>query len=411
MDIHQENDGQLLSSDASEQQAHDAEDFTQRKRSRILAACQTRNLEALVDLATTDGGLLQDELRRVAWPILLGYSPHSSDPSSNCVRSWQELPQHSDESQVKLDVDRAFVHYPNCSDKELATKKEELLALITAVLRQNPMLCYFQGYHDIAQVFLLVLGPANAELAVERVSLFRIRDYMLPSLSPALKHLQLLPAILDSADRKLSRHISGTKPFFALATTLTLYAHDVQNLRDIARLYDFILSHEPVVSVYLFAAIILSRKAELYDIEPYETDMIHFTLTKLPQPLRLEPLISDAMSLYRSFPPESLPYRAWQSISAHSVLKSSRDLAVNATREDAERLFQRQTRELRWEERRQKVSILMRKHSHSIGSIGLAVLIAVISYLVMKGDTETSLVWRFWRVVRLSRDMLTSFLW
>lgn len=262
------------------------------------------------------------------------------------------------------------------------------------------MLCYFQGYHDIAQVLLLVLGSRDAELAVERVSLFRIRDYMLPSLSPALKHLHLLPGILDSADRKLSLHISGTKPFFALAATLTLYAHDVQNLGDIARLYDFILSREPVVSIYLFAAIILARREELFNFDADDIDMIHFTLTKLPQPLNLEPLISRAMSLYQTHPPDSLPYGAWRKISGSSVLKSSRNLGLDLTRDDAMKLFQKQTQELRWEERRDKVVKVLRKNSRPIGFVGLSVLVAVVSYWLMKENTDISLIWRLFKSVR-----------
>ena len=293
----------------------------------------------------------------------------------------------------------------------MAIKKDELLDLITAVLRQNPMLCYFQGYHDIAQVLLLVLGSRDAERAVERVSLFRIRDYMLPSLSPALKHLHLLPAILDSADRKLSLHISGTKPFFALAATLTLYAHDIQELGDIARLYDFILSREPVVSLYLFAAIILSRRDELFNFDADETDMIHFTLTKLPQPLDLEPLISRAMSLYQTHPPDTLPYGAWRKISANSVLKSSRNLACNLTREDAAGLFQKQTQELIWEERREKVVKVMRKNSRPIGFVGLSVMVAVISYWMMKGNADTAPIWRLQRFVRTAKDIFIGYLW
>lgn len=48
-------------------------------------------------------------------PILLGYDPLSKSlPEDLPIPSWKELPQHGDESQVKLDVDRAFVHYPSC---------------------------------------------------------------------------------------------------------------------------------------------------------------------------------------------------------------------------------------------------------------------------------------------------------
>lgn len=134
-------------------------------------------------------------------------------------------------------------------------RKGELRELITEVLRLHPSLCYFQGYHDIVQVLLLVLGRSNASQAVARLSLLRIRDFMLPTLSAAIVHLRLLPPLLRSVDPKLEAHLSQTQPFFALAATLTLYAHDIQEYGDIARLYDFLLAQEAAIPVYFFAIV------------------------------------------------------------------------------------------------------------------------------------------------------------
>lgn len=78
---------------------------------------------------------------------------------------------------------------------------------------------------------------------------------MLPSMSPALDHLHLLYPLLYAADKKLCAHISRTQPFFALAATLTLYAHDIQEYSDIARLFDVLLAMDPVFPVYLFAEV------------------------------------------------------------------------------------------------------------------------------------------------------------
>lgn len=78
---------------------------------------------------------------------------------------------------------------------------------------------------------------------------------MLPSLSPALGHLHLLYPLLYGADPKLCDHISRTQPFFALAATLTLYAHDIQEYSDIARLFDVLLAKDPIFPVYLFAEV------------------------------------------------------------------------------------------------------------------------------------------------------------
>ena len=96
------------------------------------------------------------------------------------------------------------------SSLELDNRKKELSDLITEVLRRQPHLRYFQGYHDICQVFLLVLGKDSAP-AISRLSILRIRDYMLPSLAPALAQLRLLPSILNEADPILQGPKSGTR--------------------------------------------------------------------------------------------------------------------------------------------------------------------------------------------------------
>lgn len=107
----------------------------------------------------------------------------------------------------------------------------------------------------MAQVLLLVLGAKEAAPALARLSLLRIRDFMLPTLSATNSHLALLPAILYAADPALCKHLSGLQPYFALAATLTLYAHDIEEYGGIARLFDFLLAREAVVSVYMFAAV------------------------------------------------------------------------------------------------------------------------------------------------------------
>ena len=146
-------------------------------------------------------------------------------------------------------------HWPDESDKRIDARKQELSNVITETLRRHPLLCYFQGYHDIVQVLLLVLGAEAAPAAAARLSLLRIRDFMLPTMAGALSHLQLLPAILKAADAELYHHLSQSQPFFALPAILTLYAHDIEEYGVIARLFDFLLANEAAVPVYLFATV------------------------------------------------------------------------------------------------------------------------------------------------------------
>lgn len=151
---------------------------------------------------------------------------------------------------------------------------------------------------------------------------------------------------------------------------------------------------EPVVAIYLFAAIILSRKKELFEIPIDEPEMLHFTLSKLPQPLDLEGLISSAVKLFHQYPPESLPSRAWKQIPQYSVLKTSRDLATEGTPEQAEELFNLQTRDMRREELRQKAVGVLWKYRKPAGCVGLAILIAVISFWIRRNGLDIT-IWNY----------------
>lgn len=247
------------------------------------------------------------------------------------------------------------------------------------------MLSYFQGFHDIVQVFLLVLGVDHAAQAVSHLALLRIRDFMLPSLAPSLAHLHLLPAILYAVDPMLCQHLSQTQPFFALASTLTLYAHDIQEYNDIARVFDFLLAHGAVVSVYFFAIIVLSRRNELFEIPAEEPEMLHSVLSKLPKPLDLEALISRTMTVFTDHPPETLPFRAWTKISPFSVLKTTRKSIGMQNLQAGLDLFAMQALQLRRTELWEHALAILWKYRRPAMSLGLAVVVGVVSIWLRRG--------------------------
>ncbi|KAI3338790.1 rab-GTPase-TBC domain-containing protein [Ustulina deusta] len=343
------------------------------ERARILDACERKDIDGLRDIAIAPGGFLSDQLRSRAWPILLGFDAGAaSDGSTEISSSWSELPRHRDEEQVKLDVDRSFVYYPNDnSQAQLEEKKSELSDLITQVLRQQPYLCYFQGYHDICQVLLLVLPAASRALAVSRLSVLRIRDFMLPTLAPAIVQLRLIPDLLRGVDPELFQHLSRNEPYFALSDTLTMFAHNVQRYSDIARLFDALIAREQVFSIYVFTQIVLRRRDELLEHE--EPDMLHFALSKLPPDLDLEAVIAEAALLFDRHPPESL--RSWRRISRASVLKTTRDVGAlgRQSLRDGQALFEKQVCELRWAERQQKLAQIAWTHRTLVFTIAIGV--------------------------------------
>ncbi|KAM6508979.1 GTPase-activating protein gyp8 [Fusarium solani] len=353
------------------------------KAAEILDACRWKDIGRLRSLAEARGGFLSDVLRRQAWPILLGLDAPSScqedlASSQDASADWKELPRHRDEDQVQLDVNRSFIYYPNnVSDAELSLHKSELSSLITEVLRRYPYLCYFQGYHDISQVLLLVLAPPWRARVLARLSVLRIRDFMLPNLGPTTAQLRLLPDILHAADPKLRRHLSGVEPFYALAGTLTMYAHNIEGYRDIVRLFDVFLAREPVFSVYVFAQIILDRRREIFEID--EPDMLHVILGKVPSKMDLDELVVKSAQLFERHPPETLRY--WRQISDSSALKTARDVEACAkqTMEDGEKLFEEQLQELQWVEMQDRVKSALWSYRRPAKAIGMALMVGALA--------------------------------
>ncbi|KAH7031004.1 rab-GTPase-TBC domain-containing protein [Microdochium trichocladiopsis] len=369
------------------------------KLRKIIEACSRRDVCRLSELAVMEGGFISDELRSRAWPVLLGFNEdvveHGMkseldravpDDARQRNEPWHELPRHRDEDQVRLDVDRSFVYYPNDdSQSGLETKKIELSELITEVLRRQPWLCYFQGYHDICQVFLLVLPKPLRAPAVARLSGLRIRDFMLPNLAPSLIHLKLIPELLYAVDPKLCRHLSTTEPYFALSDTLTMFAHNIQRYSDIARLFDVLLAREQVFTIYIFAQIVLDRREELFDLD--EPDMLHFTLSKLPSNLDIDAVIIEAAGLFAKHPPESL--RGWRSVPRASVLKTARDVRASAAQslEDGKALFDQQLRDLHWAEKMRTISSYDTWQNRT-AVLTLLVGVAAAVYLRSKGTAS-----------------------
>jgi hypothetical protein len=61
-------------------------------------------------------------------------------------------------------------------------------------------------------------------------------------------------------DPALARFLrdAGVEPFFATSWLLTWFAHDVQDLEEIARIYDALLCSHPMFCYYLAAAVTIN---------------------------------------------------------------------------------------------------------------------------------------------------------
>jgi hypothetical protein len=220
---------------------------------------------------------------------------------------------------------------------------------------------------------------------------------MLPTFAQALAQLHLIPAILHTVSPKLWGHLAGTQPFFALSGTLTMYAHDIQEYGEIARLFDVLLAREAVFSVYMFAQIVLQRADELFETPADEPEMLHSILSKLPKPLDIETLITNTVSLFEKHPPESL--LMWRSLSRNSVMKTARhyEEVRSQTLEDGKGYFEKQVKEVEWADKREKVMKVVWKYRRPARALGVAVLVGVLSFWLRKSSGPSGFFGVFWR--------------
>jgi hypothetical protein len=85
--------------------------------------------------------------------------------------------------------------------EEKDRKRQILKFIILAVLKRNPDLNYYQGFHDFVTVFYLTLGDNMGFYCSQAASLYFIRDYMRESFDPGLKPvLRLIMILLERVD-------------------------------------------------------------------------------------------------------------------------------------------------------------------------------------------------------------------
>lgn len=269
------------------------------------------DLDALRTIAVEEG-LVNNELRSRAWPKLLAIKAQSIPENYNKMDY-----VHKDLDQVAKDIDRSLWRFTKGKAKKRNKLRIQLSRIINAILSRNPSLHYYQGYHDLASIFLLVAPTEEQAFAMmEKLSLNHVSYALQSSLDTTKKLLSLLFPLISFAEPNLHNYFlqSGVEPFFALSWVLTWFSHGFDDLDTIARLFDFFIASHPLMPLYLGAEIILHFRDQLLQNVECEYSAIHIFLTNIPQNLPFDKLIHKAVKLFEKVPPKKLQAAARQSL-------------------------------------------------------------------------------------------------
>ncbi|XP_049590038.1 TBC1 domain family member 20 isoform X2 [Syngnathus scovelli] len=235
-------------------------DRQQRKMADIAQALQASpaDVAALRRMAISEGGLLTDEMRCQVWPRLLNVPPNILEQEPETV----ERDNNKDYNQVLLDVQRSLRRFPpGMPDEQREGLQEELIDIILRVLKRNPQLHYYQGYHDIVVTFLLVVGERLATALVEKLSTHHLRDFMDPTMDNTKHILNYLMPIIERVKPEVHDFMQEAEvgTVFALSWLITWFGHVLADFRHVVRLYDFFLACHPLMPIY-FAAVSCTEK-------------------------------------------------------------------------------------------------------------------------------------------------------
>ncbi|TMS35782.1 hypothetical protein L596_003105 [Steinernema carpocapsae] len=300
------------------------------------------SIEELRKLASScPGRLLNDSNRKKVWPLLaenlLGSSNSDSEASSSSSDSdfesavstflddededqstssdeigepsIDDLKLHKEWNQVELDVNRLLSRFPPYITKDKRQEmQDQLTPIIVRVLWQNKSFRYYQGFHDICITLVLVLGIKQGYKAAKAIGTkpsSAIYRYLTRSLEDSvMRDLNYMYVLIWNEDAALEKYMrmAGVGCMFALSWPLTWFSHSLTQYLQVVQFFDFFLSSDPMMPIYVAASLVLHRKREIMACEP-EMPVIHHLLSRIPDNLNVDEVLSTASQLILSYPP------------------------------------------------------------------------------------------------------------
>eukprot|EP01016_Furgasonia_blochmanni_P023740 TRINITY_DN2559_c0_g1_i26.p1 TRINITY_DN2559_c0_g1~~TRINITY_DN2559_c0_g1_i26.p1 ORF type:complete len:301 (+),score=55.80 TRINITY_DN2559_c0_g1_i26:476-1378(+) len=144
-------------------------------------------------------------------------------------------------------------------------RRKTLDDILKTVFSLNPELNYYQGYHDITSILLVLFGRNLGFFMSEHIAKKFFRDYLVhPFEFTVLKQLKMIFEIIKREDEDLFQYFQDFDfPIFSLSWVLTWFAHSFSDYQKILRIYDYLICSHASSSTYLATAIILHLKDDM----------------------------------------------------------------------------------------------------------------------------------------------------
>ncbi|EDX15943.1 TBC1 domain family member 20 isoform X1 [Drosophila simulans] len=260
---------------------------------------QNIRFDVIVKLSLAPYGLVNDHFRRILWPQLAGVDVNHLGQAPTV----DKLQYHPEYNQVVLDVNRSLKRFPpGIPYEQRIALQDQLTVLILRVIQKYPNLRYYQGYHDVAVTFLLVVGEEIAFAIMEQLSKTHFSECMQETMEATQRRLMFIWPIIKFENPELYQFLQNSTvgTLFSLPWYLTWFGHSLRSYRTVVRLYDYFLASPIYTSIFVTAAILLYRSDEILK-EDCDMASVHCLLSVIPEDLPFEDLLKTSSSLLNKY--------------------------------------------------------------------------------------------------------------
>jgi hypothetical protein len=256
--------------------------------------------------AISEMGLVDAEIRKSAWPIILA--------TDNAEWEIEDVKNKHSEI-IEMDVLRSIFGNDvtdSLSEEERRNKRKDLSKILNTLIKTNPELDYYQGFNSICTVFLITTGLNPGYHIIEKCALTLVKDAMRSNFEQGLtEQLKLIYDLLDKKDPIIARKLESIysyngeveAPIICLSWVLCWFSNSLKSFKSISRIFDFCIATHALAPIYLSAILFIWKKPRLLDCQSnYE----FHELFKNLDDINCDLLCQEAFELMTKIPPWEL---------------------------------------------------------------------------------------------------------
>lgn len=160
---------------------------------------------------------------------------------------------------------------------------------------------------------LVRFGFAHGLGLLERLARSHLREFMAESIGPTHAFSQFVLAVLGKLDPELSRRLAEIEmpPYFFVSWILSWFAHDIDDTRVLAKIFNCLAVLPPAAVGYL-SALLISETARdevlAYGrhMDSEEFGQLHTLLKALPATRYRDTLLPKTVALMHKYPPTQI---------------------------------------------------------------------------------------------------------